>query len=746
MAPGRVELAENRVLVGPTGNLLWSQLKDAANLDRSECYCVNVIGEWPEGAGGSPTTEQVERWWDRFNDAISVFQGQVVLLLGGDALRRFCGPIGGIEGWRGYVVTPKECLNLTRRVEVTGEYKTNTAKHRKGDPKITRRKQVEPPVLPPHVEIILPTLHPSAVVRTGFQTLPAFHADLKRVKRALSRDLGRSRTTFVEYPVVVTDTSSVAFDIETGGITGGIQRLGIANALETYTLLWDQRARSAALMELSRADRVKIAHNVGFDLPRLERAGVAIPDPLWDTMLAAQMAQPDLYKGLNSVASLYLDRKRWKHEAEGNPAYYNAQDASSTLELYQVLRLELERTKQLELFEGTIMPAIRTLVGMSQRGIKVHSARREQWIASLAGAHEAMLRAWQSQVGDVNPHSPLQVSRLLYDKLGLPRQFNKYGGSTTEESGLRQLLSLAPEEPRAVLQLLLNLRENQKLRSVYAEHPIGDDGCVHPSYLPGAKDVDQHGKGMAGTGRITAKEPNIQNQPEEARLLFIPRDDSLIMVEADFDAIEARIMAALSQDEELERAIQEGLHASNMRAFGVDKTRAKNGFYGWLYGAGERTLSKVFAGKGYTISIRDCRKLLDGFEARFNKVHQYRQQLISQVNTQFYLTNPFGRRRYFHGRNIPAALDFLPQSAASDIMWNILKPLDQAVSTQGGGLLATVHDSVLVECPRTKCGETVEAIREIMEREWPQISPGFKVPVKVKFGSSWGEMQEYDRS
>ena len=746
MAPGKTELEEGRPFVGAAGKLLWSQLKHAAGLGREDCYLVNAIGEWPDGPTSGPSASQIGRYWDTFDAAVQQFTGRIVLVLGGDALRRFCGPIGGIESWRGYIVSPQECVALTRRTEEQGVYKTNTTKHHKGDARIIKRKVVVQPIMPPNVKYILPTLHPAAVIRTGFQTLPAFHADLRRVGRAIREALGNSRTSYVEYPVIATDSSPVSFDIETGGITNGITRIGIANALETFTLPWGASAQTSAQMSLSTVSRVKVAHNIGFDLPRLEAAGVAIPDPIWDTMLAAQMAQPDLYKGLNSVASLYLDRKRWKHEAEESPAYYNAQDASATLELYGVLRTELERTGQLVLFEQTIMPTVRTLMGMSQRGIRVDADRRAAWLSQLQEQYQSKLGGWVSEVGQINPHSPKQIAGLLYGHLALPSQYNKYGGVTTEESALRTLLQEAPPNAKHILTLLLDLRENQKLRSVYAEHPISDDGCVHPSYLPGAKDVDQHGKGMAGTGRITAKDPNIQNQPPEARLLFIPHSPDLILVEADFDAIEARIMAALAQDEELDNAIDEGLHTSNMRVLGVDKTRAKNGFYGWLYGAGERTLAKVFVGKGYDISIRECRALLDGFNARFKKTSQYRQIILSQVAAQYYLTNSFGRRRYFYGGKsaAPAALDFLPQSNAADIAWNTLKPLDTFLSSRGGALLATIHDSVLVECPREQCGDTVKGIREIMEREFPQIAPSFRVPIKVKIGSNWGEMEEYN--
>jgi len=309
---------------------------------------------------------------------------------------------------------------------------------------------------------------------------------------------------------------------------------------------------------------------------------------------------------------------------------------------------------------------------------------------------------------------------------------------------MRQMLmkERLTDEQRKVINTLLELRSINKDLKTYAEIAVSPDGCVHPGFLPAGKDSDSFGKGIAGTGRPTASNPNIQNQPQSARRMYIPHDPSLVLLEADFSQLEARILAELAGDDVLRSSIRDGLHDVNARALGVDKTRAKNGFYGWAYGAGARTLHKTFISRGFDVPEADCRKLLDGFDRRFIQSSQFMDGVAREAATSYYLTNAFGRRRYFLGGSIqaPAARDFLPQSNAADIGWSVLKPLSDCMREIGGGLLAWIHDSALVEVPRGKEHIAADAIRDIMQRPWPELN-GLSIPVEIKRGDNWGEMQ-----
>lgn len=750
MAPGREELEQQKPFIGGSGKLLWKQLAKKGGIDRADCYIVNTIGEWPEGIDGNPTKVQLDRWWDTFDEAVSASHARVALLLGKAALERFSGLSGGIENWRGYLVAPNEAQNLTRTKIVQGVYKTGNSKtgRKKGDPKVEKVKQVVSPPWPQSVKWAIPAVHPAAILRTGFALLPALASDAARTGRALSGTLNISTPIWQEgVPVemIPPDDAVVVVDIETAGINNDtITRVGANVGAMAWTALWDGLARDYLSATLDRPQRGPVAaFNIGFDAPRLASAGCPLPEPWWDVMLAAAVCQPDLKKSLNYVASLYLDKQRHKHLAAEQPAFYNAMDVADTRDLYYILKAELIRTGQLELFEKRMMPTMPVLVDMTERGIRVDQKERERWVLELQGLQMAALEKWETLAPGMKTAGS-KLMAFLYGGLGLPTQYHKYGRTTSEVAAIRRMLLYESlnDRQRQTLTVLLELRGVEKELQTYAEVELSSDGCVHPGFLPAGKDDDSFGKGIAGTGRIIANRPNIQNQPKRARRMYIPHDPTMVLVARDYSQIEARIIAHLSGDQELWNAIKTGLHDANATAMGIDKTRAKNGFYGWAYGAGKRTLHNTFVGRGYAISEGECGAMLAGFDRRFNRAAAWRRRIAAETASRYYLTNAFGRRRYFMGggRDTPAALDFHPQSAAADIMWTILRPIADELRSIGARILAPVHDEVLIEVSREKAALADEIMREIMEQPWRELD-GLKVPTEGEVGENWGEME-----
>lgn len=752
MAPGREELKEDKPLVGGSGKLFWSMMNRKAGITRDQCFILNTIGEWPENSAGGPSIAQFNAYWQQFNDAMSKSHARIIILLGGDALNRVMGVKGGIEAWRGYLMRPEDRGYLTRIQTVQGVYKTSnkTRGIKAGDPKWEKVKLQELAPIPPSVEYILPTLHPAAVLRSGFAPLPAFAADIARAGRALRGELKPYRIDFGVRPELWGTQSyggPTAFDIETPRDQGHrrvIERVGMATDKRTWTAPWSVSCKAATIDALRLAS-VRIAHNIAFDAPHLEANGVPVPEPWYDTMLAAAMLQPDLYKGLNPVASLYLDRPRWKHLSEEAPEYYNAQDANAELELYYETRRLLERGGQLRLFENTIMPTVPVLVDMTQQGIPLDHARRMAWCGELNEKRDDTFRRWFGLAGDVNPQSPKQLADYFYVSLGLPVQYNKYGGVTSDAAAIKTMLADPKcQEHKDVLETLLTYRQTSKLLETYAQVPVSDDGCIHPSWLPAGKDDDSFGKGLAGTWRITSHGPNFQNQPPEARKLYIP-PPGFAFIEADWNQIEARIIQALSGDVALDSAIRSGLHAYNMRILALDKTRAKNAFYGWCYGAGKRTLRRTFLAHGFDISEAECGAILRRFDEAYPQVYAWRKSIQDEIARTYSLTNPFGLRRHFYrgGEDVPAALDYLPQSSAAMCMWNVARPLAGSLREIGGRAFALVHDSILIGVPATMVEEGTEMLVGHMERTFDEIKPGFRVPVEVKRGAagvSWGDL------
>jgi DNA polymerase-1 len=247
----------------------------------------------------------------------------------------------------------------------------------------------------------------------------------------------------------------------------------------------------------------------------------------------------------------------------------------------------------------------------------------------------------------------------------------------------------------------------------------------------------------------------------------------MILAEFDYSQIELRIAAALSGDKKLQEVLEGDVHAATQAALKCDRVRAKNILYGTLYGAGPRKLSMVLKTKGYNISERECKEMQDALSKTYKDLFLWRTKVVQKMSTSYSLRNPFGRSRYFlrGGADAPAGLDFLPQSTAADIFWSILVPVDEYISSVGGALLAPIHDSILIELPSgtsnstitangsklseksndaihvghfgESCSFAISTIKSLMQREFPNIAPGFRVPINIKIGRNWGEMVEY---
>jgi DNA polymerase I-like protein with 3'-5' exonuclease and polymerase domains len=221
--------------------------------------------------------------------------------------------------------------------------------------------------------------------------------------------------------------------------------------------------------------------------------------------------------------------------------------------------------------------------------------------------------------------------------------------------------------------------------------------------------------------------------------MYVPRPGMAAFMEMDYCAFEAEILAALAGDRVLKVAIRNGLHNTNMELLGVDKTRAKNAFYGWSYGAGAKTLVETFRAKGFDVPFSECRKMLNAFDLKYQNAANWREHQISLSKTQHYVENPFGLRRYFYGSPGTAGANSPIQSTAAMIMWKVLPETGVAARAGGGLQVAMVHDSIEFEIPE---GFLMTTIRDIMQQTFDCVEQGFWVPVETKVGSSWGSTEK----
>ena len=743
--PSRDDAIAGRLLSDAAGAVFWRMLS-GAGIDRADCCVVacqtEVIG-WKK----KPTVAGLESAWDEFTATLGKFSGRCVLCLGSDAFHRTTGLSGSHDEWAGYLIHPSERGVLTRRRSVLEQYKSANAKKgiRKGDPKVRVVKEAAKPFLPDSVEWVLTTQEPGAVLRSGFETAPIVKAHLAKVGRVIANSLRASRFEFVEAPI---KTDELLFSIDIEGIDA-IERVGIATATVAWSVPWDDSARDACQHFLGNPNATAILHNESYDYPMLKAAGIDIRCKSRDTMLMAALLAPDAKKGLNACGSTYLDCRRWKPPRNGKPtgselldqqseAVYNALDNIRQFELHAVLEGHLRQTGQLGLFDNTIMKAMPVLMAMKKRGIGIDLERRDHWLVTLQGQLSEATMAWQDKYGLVNPTSNPQLKALLKG-FGIDLPLNRTGGDSTDKEAIMRMRANYPEHSE-LFDLLVKIRKCRKDIATYAKITPAGDGRVHASFTPVSKDEDGTGKELAGTWRITAKEPNMQNQTPESMRMYVPKPGHCFIV-ADFGSLEARLLAAFSGDKVLEAAIREDLHAFNSARLGVDRTRAKNGFYGWSYMAGPKTLYNTFIGKGYKVPMKECEALLNGFDTQFSVAAKWRQRLINEAAALRYVQNPFGLRRYFPQQEFPVTrvVNTYIQSSGAFMMWRILPELDEAMSSIGAELLLMVHDNIVAEVPLDKREVAMAFVERIMTQEFPEIAPGWSCPVDVKWSTdSWG--------
>jgi DNA polymerase I-like protein with 3'-5' exonuclease and polymerase domains len=711
---------------------------DVTGLSRAECEIISLIDEPPLGKNGEPTDEQLGQYSDQYRGAIAASQATVLCPLGNTATRYVLGV--GEGGYRypyGYVYDPIDCKpTRIRERQVIAYYKRDGKHGRAGDPRYGWVTTEREPALPPNTKWIIPSIHPRSVRLDALKSIPVLKSCLAR---ALLFTTGLARPIEFGFGSVVPSGDAIGIDLETS--SNSITLVGLSDGTTTWAAPWNACSADKTNRAV-RSAKWSIFHNASFDIPWLEREGIQVSGRVFDTMLAAHLIQSDLYKSLEKSSTLYLDLRPFKHLSTSELARPAADAQVSALMFREQWRI-LEKCGQLGLFCDTIMPATRVLMGMTKHGLKVDQARLATWQAELSHTLSGLMGEWTALAGTVNPFSSAQLKRYLYgsEGLGLSPQFTKHERETTDEGAIK---ALAERCDRPELTLLLRIREVAKLKSTYSEVEIGPDGCVHPSYLPESKDSDSAG---AATGRLASRGPNIQNQPPEARRLFVPHEEGMVLVEADFSQIELRIAAALSSDAKLSHALESSdVFQGIMRELSCDRVRTKNVVYGTLYGAGPKKLASILKANGVQTSQAECQALQEKLAAAYPQLWGWRSTVGREAVENRVLTNPFGRKRYFYAgsADIPAAIDFLPQSCAADIIWSDLGLVDEVATKYGGALLTTVHDSFLLEVPVPQLVQCVEELVSTLSRERLLVGPAFQVPVKVRVGNSWGEMEEYD--
>lgn len=392
-----------------------------------------------------------------------------------------------------------------------------------------------------------------------------------------------------------------------------------------------------------------------------------------------------------------------------------------------------------ELTDGALAPVLRR---MEERGVTVDTkylAELEQEFAREIGKLQEQLQGEAGQ--PFNPDSPQQVSYILYEVLKAPTDGVSKGktGYTTNAETLGKLADAYP-----LAKLLLQYREITKLQSTYIKplQELADANCrVHTSYAPDA-----------ATGRLSSRNPNLQNIPiksEQGRRIrrAFTTDKGWQLISADYSQIELRVAAHLSGDPGLIEAFKKGddFHAETAKRMGVDRRVAKIINFSILYGKGAWGFSQDL-----NISVEGAKKYIEQYFQTFQGLRAYLDGILADARSKGYGETMFGRRRPFpdltssnYQRRAAAereALNLPIQGTAADILKKTMCDLaEQLEKTKSPAhLILTVHDELVLEAPEEAVREAALLLKRCMEDAVELVVP---VVVEVKAGQNWADME-----
>lgn len=507
----------------------------------------------------------------------------------------------------------------------------------------------------------------------------------------------------------------------------------------------------------------KICQNAKFDIAVLRSAGIEVNNLHFDTMVASYVVDPDEKHGMDSLAERLLNYKPIPLSdligTKKNPSkifdvnvndlsVYSCEDADITYRLFEVLSKKVDEDNLSKLCYEIEFPLITVLEDMERTGIKVDKAI----LNSLSKELELMMDEYSAKIFDLaeesfNINSPLQMQKILYDKLQLKTGKKTKTGFSTDA---RALENLRGEHP--IIDYILDYRQVAKLKSTYADslplliHPL--TGRIHTSY----------NQTVASTGRLSSNDPNLQNIPirtdlgKEIRRAFVPKNSDSVILSADYSQIELRIMASMCSDETLLTAFRksEDIHRSTaalvFRVAPEDVTpdmrrKAKEVNFGILYGIGPFGLKTRLG-----ISQAQAKEIIDNYFDTFKNVKSFMENLTSLAREKGYAETLTGRRRYLRNINSSnfvvkqfeerVAVNMPVQGTAADMikiaMINVFNELKKrGFKTK---MLLQVHDELVFDVPKNEVSDVVPMIKEQMENALPLDVP---VLVETGLGDNW---------
>lgn len=410
---------------------------------------------------------------------------------------------------------------------------------------------------------------------------------------------------------------------------------------------------------------LKIGQNIKYDMTVLSNYGIEVQGPMFDTMIAHYVLQPELRHNMDYLAEIYLHYQTIhieeligaKGKNQGNmrdlpPSsvyLYACEDADITLQLKEVLEKELKENGAERLFYDIEMPLVPVLAYMERNGVCVDTEALKETSRHFTARMKQIEEEVHQMAGmEFNISSPKQVGEVLFDKLKITDKAKKTktGQYVTSEEVLESLRNRNP-----IVGKILDYRGLKKLLSTYIDalpqliNP--QTGKIHTSF----------NQTVTATGRLSSSNPNLQNIPirnedgKEIRKAFIP-EEGCEFFSADYSQIELRIMAHLSGDKNMIEAFQEGddIHASTaskVYKIGLDevtreqRSKAKTANFGIIYG-----ISVFGLAERMNVPRSEAKELIEGYFKTYPQVKEYMDMSIAKARENGYIETIFGRKRF----------------------------------------------------------------------------------------------------
>jgi len=570
----------------------------------------------------------------------------------------------------------------------------------------------------------------------------------------------------------------VAFDTETEGLNAlETDIVGISfswqNGIGYYLPIKNNKSAHEKSFEILRpffesTEIIKVGHNIKFDIQVLHKYNIKVLTPIYDTMVAHYLINPDMRHNLDTLSESYLNYspisiesligKKGKNQISMRDVSidkitdYASEDADITLQLKSIFDKEIEVNNLSKIFYDIEIPMINVLSEMETEGIKIDTSYLEKLDKEFEEDLEKLKKEIFKKSGEeFNLNSPKQLGEILFDKLKLvskPKKTKTGQYSTSEEV----LSSLANDHK--IIEDILEWRSLDKLQNTYVKSLPNEVSSltnrVHSSF----------NQTVTTTGRLSSNNPNLQNIPirtangQKIRRAFIPRGSDYILMAADYSQIELRVIASMSNEKNMIDAFVNNQDIHTMTAskiYNVDpenvtreqRGNAKTVNFGIIYGVSAFGLSQQT-----DLNRSESKVMIDNYFLNYPGLKKYMSDQIDFARNNGYVETIMGRRRYLQNINSQNnmlrsssernAINAPIQGSAADIIKIAMININSELKKQSlkSKMLLQVHDELVFDVHKSEKDQIKDIVKTTMES-----AVKLKVPLKIdlEFGKNWLE-------